>query len=263
MCLQHLTPSLLVAGLISVAVALTPQNSNAQAIRVEVENFQPADGFFFTPLWVGFHDGSFDFFDAGSMASPSLEALAEEGDFSGISSDFSGFGTDGAVFGFAGFPNAPVFDPGETASAVFNLGAGERYFSFASMIIPSNDGFFANDLGTAYEIFDAAGIFNGPLTIMIVGGDLWDAGTEVNDGQGAAFSQNGGQSTDENGLIAPHPGLDNFLGTLTAAGTTIGSIPGPDTPIARITISQIPEPTSLGFVGALTGITFLVRKRRR
>ena len=252
-------------GVMALAVMLvfgSTEFAAGQSVRVTVENLQPADGFYFTPLWVGFHDGSFDYFDWGSAASTSLEALAEGGDFSGISADFAGSGTDGAVFAPGGFGGAPVFDPGETVSEVFNLNPGERYFSFATMIIPSNDGFFGNDSGTAYEVFDAGGNFNGDLTILLVGGDLWDAGTEVNDGQGAAFSTNGGTSTDENGVVMVHPGLGNFLGTGTAAGTTIGSIPGANTPVAQITISSVPEPASCGWLAAAAGAILLRRRRR-
>ena len=129
------------------------------------------------------------------------------------------------------------------------------------MIIPSNDGFFGNDSGTAYELFDINGNFNGTLTINLFGADLWDAGTEVNDGLGAPFSTNGGMSTDEGGVVAVHPGLDNFLGTGTAAGTTIGSIPGPTTPIARITITSVPEPTAWGVLAILATATGFRRRR--
>ena len=234
----------------------------AQQIRVEVENLQPADGFFFTPVWVGFHNGGFDLFNTGEAASAGLELLAEEGDFSVLSSEFAGSGTDGGVFGPAGFPGAPVIDPGEITSAVFDIGPNDRYFSFASMVIPSNDAFIGNGDPLAYELFDANGIFNGPLTIDIVGGDIYDSGTEVNDGLGAAFSASGGVSTQENGTVQLHPGLGNFLNTQTAAGTTIGSIPGANTPFARITITQaIPEPTSVGLLCGLVGGLMVRRKR--
>ena len=62
--------SLLVCCAAGLAILATDR-ANAQTVRVEVENLQPADGFYFTPLWVGFHDGSFDMFDAGSAASAS------------------------------------------------------------------------------------------------------------------------------------------------------------------------------------------------
>lgn len=252
----------LTLGLIATAVTCLTFTTQAQQIQVTVENLQPADGFFFTPVWVGFHDGSFDLFDAGSTASAGLELIAEEGDFSVLSNEFAGSGTDGAVFGPGGFGGAPVIDPGEVTSALFDIGADDRYFSFASMVIPSNDAFFGNGDPLAHQLFDGNGIFNGPLTIDIIGGDIYDSGTEVNDGQGAAFSATGGTSTEEGGVVALHPGLENFLNTQTAAGTTIGSIPGTNTPFARITITQVvPEPTTAGLLAGLAGCV-LVRRRR-
>ena len=246
----------------AIVVACLTMPANAQRVRVEVENLQPADGFFFTPVWTGFHNGSFDLFNSGSAASAGLELIAEEGDFSVLSSEFAGSGTDGAVFSPGGFPGAPVFDPGELSSAVFDIGPNDRYFSFASMVIPSNDAFFGNGDPLAYELFDANGNFNGPLTINILGEDIYDAGTEVNDTLGAAFSAIGGTSTDENGVVGLHPGLDNFLGTETVAGTTIGSIPTAGSPIARITVTQVvPEPTTAGLMVSIVGMSAFRRRR--
>ncbi|MEM9410741.1 MAG: spondin domain-containing protein [Planctomycetota bacterium] len=245
-----------------LSLLLLPANVQAQSVQVTVENLAADDGFFFTPVWVGFHDGNFDLFDTGTAATPGLELIAEQGDFSVLSNEFAGSGTDGAVFGPAGFPGAPVIDPGETASAVFDINSDERYFSFASMIIPSNDAFIGNGDPTAYEVLDALGNVNDTIVIDLFAGDIYDSGTEVNDGQGAAFSAVGGTATDENGVVGLHLGLNNFLGTDTVAGTTIGSLPGSASPFARITISNaIPEPTSAG-VFALLVSTALVSRRR-
>ena len=245
-----------------LAVVLLAASTEAQNVQVEVENLQGSDGFFFTPVWVGFHDGGFDLFENGQAASAGLELIAEEGDFSTLSSEFSGSGIDGAVFSPGGFGGAPVFDPGEIASATFDIGTNDRFFSFASMIIPSNDAFVGNGDALAYELFDENGNFNGPLTIEIFGSDIYDSGTEVNDGQGAAFSATGGVSTDENGVVELHAGLANFLGTDTVAGTTIGSIPGSATPIARITITAVPEPATASICSVLLLGTLGMRRRK-
>ena len=189
------------------AMVVSLGNLNAQQIEVQVENLSPSDGFFFTPVWSGFHDGSFDLFNSGEAASPGLELIAEEGNFSTLSAEFAGSGTDGAVFSPGGFGGAPVFDPGETSSAVFDISANDRYFSFASMIIPSNDAFIGNSNPLAYEVLDSNGEFTGPIVIEIFGADIYDAGTEVNDAQGAAFSALGGISSDEGGVVALHTGL--------------------------------------------------------
>jgi hypothetical protein len=47
-------------------------------VKVTIENLSPSNGLVITPLWVGFHDGTFDTFNLGSPATASLERLAEE-----------------------------------------------------------------------------------------------------------------------------------------------------------------------------------------
>ena len=260
-------------GVLACSCALGPW-VQAEQIRVSVENLQPADGFFFTPVWVGFHDGSFDLFDPGLAASAPLEVIAEEGDPGPLSGLFlsatNGDGTaryDHVITAPAGFAGAPVFDPGEQVVVDLDvpLAASNRYLSFASMVIPSNDAFIGNMDPQLFRVFNPDGSFAGPLTIELSGNSIHDAGTEANTGLGAAFSTLGGEGVDEGGvLLAIHPGLDNFVGTMTAAGTTIGSTIDPNEPFARIQITTVPEPA--GLAGALIGIvsgTLIFRRRRR
>lgn len=241
-------------------------NASATQVQVTVENLTPSGGLYFTPVWVGFHDGNFDTFNVGESASPSLEALAEEGNSSGIVSG----GQDGVVLAPAGFAGAPVFDPLDSASLILDLDPmSNRYFSFASMVIPSNDAFIGNDDPMAYQIFDMTGVFTGPLDILVLGTDIWDAGTEVNDGQGAAFLALGGTSSDEMGLVSIHPGFPYgpISGGLTAAGTIIDAMDGEFTAsgyqIARIRINQVPEPQIFAMFGLGLGLMTFVGRRRR
>ncbi len=235
-----------------------------QQVQVTVENLQPSNGFYFTPVWFGFHDGSFDLFDAGTQASSALESLAENGDASGIVSDFAGTagtGVDGLLFGTAGFNPPPLVDPGESiSSGVLNLGASDRYLSFASMLLPTNDGFFANDNPTGIEVLDASGDFSfgGPITLSFA--QLWDSGSELNDGLGAPFSALGGTSTDTNENITLHTGLAAFNGTATGAGTTVDTANLSD-PIFRITVTAVPEPSSLALI--VLGVGGVATRRRR
>lgn len=256
--------------LIGIAMGLGLQGQ-AQAVRINVtvENLTPEGGLYFTPLWVGFHDGGFDTFDIGAPASASIELVAEGGDVSGLQADFGTVagGVDGVVTAPAGFGGAPVFDPLDMGSLTLNLDpTANRYFSFASMVIPSNDAFIGNDDPTAYEIFDVTGAFTGPLDILVLGSAIWDAGTELNDGMGAAFSTLGGTGTDEMALIGMHGGLGPLLGTTTAAGTTIDTILGNFTQtgyqLARITITHVPEPQLLAIFGLGFGVMLAARRRR-
>ena len=262
---------LLSALLMSTTLSLV----HASSVQVTVTNHQSQGGFYFTPVWVGFHDGGFDTFNGGEAASSQLEALAEDGNVAPLRGVFGGNadGTarvDSVVFGADGFPGAPVFDPGESASELVDVtnAGSNRYLSFGSMIIPSNDAFFANGNPFAYEIFNSDGDFNGPITISIYGQDIYDSGTEVNDGLGAAFSATGGTDSVEGGVVGFSPGLDIFIGTDTAAGTTIGSAIGRNELVATIQINDanaVPEPSAVAIwaVFGIIGGFVAYRKQRR
>ncbi|MEM7627306.1 MAG: spondin domain-containing protein [Planctomycetota bacterium] len=261
------------ASLVALSVTSWPTSSaHAQAdgdIQITVTNEGNSD-FFLTPTWFGFHNGLFDFFDAGSAASASLELIAEDGIVDGLVADFTAApGIPGDIQGVAanpaGFGGAPVIDPGETATGFVTPinPANYQYFSFASMVIPSNDTFIGNDNPFAYQVFNAAGELNDPsgvFTIQVFGDELYDAGTEVNDTLGAAFAAAGGVSSDENGVVTLGPDLSNFTGAQTAAGTTINDLIGSNELLATITISIVPEPASAGL---LMGSGLLLAWRRR
>ena len=239
--------------LLATTVVAIPSTAGAQdetpdaptQVLFEVQNLQPDDGFFFTPVWAGLHSGDFDLFNDGERASEGLEILAETGATGDLSDEFAQQGRLDTTVG--GGPIAP----GATVNGSIDIinPAAYPYVSFASMIIPSNDAFFGNEAPDAYQLFNPAGAYNGPIVIDIYGDDLYDSGTEVNTGLGAAgFSlgrdgEGSGPSTDDpNGTVAAHPdGLENIVGIQTAAETTIGSdgSGGLDAaePIARLIIS--------------------------
>lgn len=56
--------------------ALIPASSHATLLRITVEG---PSNLGLAPALLSFHDGSNDFFDTGSLASPGLEELAEVG----------------------------------------------------------------------------------------------------------------------------------------------------------------------------------------
>jgi len=234
------------------------------ALIFTVENLQSEGGTFFTPLWLGVHDGTFDLYDRNGPARQGLERLAEDGTIAPISAEFVAEqlgvgGVDGTIFGGAGVPG-PI-DPGETAQIVLNVSdpSATGFFTWGTMVIPSNDAFLAttgNPLGE--PIFDANGNFLGPITIERSGNDVLDAGTEVNTEEGAAFLNQTAldQGTVENGVVLQHPGFNgsernpngspvNILGGTTAPGAVIDpkigdfTRNGGETPLLRITIDQL------------------------
>ena len=249
-----------------ICSALQLQQANAQQVRVTFENLQPTGGgFSLTPVFAGFHDGTFDVFNEGEASSIALEMLAEDGFITtdgGLEEVFAAAQPSGQQSIFAnpaGFTGLPVLDPTESVSQVFNLDSNSRFFNFATMVIPTNDSFFGND--EAIEIFDAAGVFTGNQTIELSAAQIWDAGTEVNDGLGAAFSAEGGTSSDEGSVVTLGPDLSNLDDILTAAGDNIDFAAASSSPFLRVTISAVPEPSSLALLGAFSLVGVLRRRR--
>ncbi len=238
--------------------------ASAAVVEITITNNQGSDGVYLTPLFSALHDGSFDAFNAGQAASAAVEDLAEEGNPAGLVAEADAQGaTSGVIFGFDGFAGAPVLDPGETASIRLDVNRFDaRFFSFLSMVIPSNDTFIGNDDAMAYEVFDAAGAFTGLGAISVFSDDAWDAGTELNNGLGAPFSTAGGTATDVDGVITPASDRLFFLnGQHTVAGTTIDLASGRNL-LATIEVSQVPLPA--GFPLLLAGLgAFGLAKRRK
>jgi len=238
-------------ALLATTIAAVPSQAGAQDagaqqfVTITVENLQPDDGFFFTPVWTGLHNGDFDLFTGGEGVTPGLQVLAETGATGDLSAEFQGAGRlDTTVGGGPIAPGATVEGQIEVINA-----ANYQYLSFASMLIPSNDAFFGNSEPDAYQLFDDAGEFTGAVTIDIFTEDIYDAGTEDNTASGAAGFSLGldgtgsgpSTATTPRGVAAIHPDqLSNIVGIQTAAGTTIGSAGSgfldAAEPIARITI---------------------------
>ena len=223
---------------IDIGDMLIPNTTN---ISVTVENLADPGGIYLTPFFVGVHDGGFDLAQ-GRQTNEALEALAEDGETGLITEQFAQEAAEGisaTITSPEGFPGAPVFDPGEVVTEILTVTnpGDNQFFTFASMLIPSNDAFVGNLGSRAYRLFNNRGGFRGPVTIMIYGNDVWDAGTEVNNPQGGApFSTEGGESVDENGRIRRSTGLDDFVGTGLPTGGVLERAFSRDTPIARITI---------------------------
>lgn len=266
-----------VTGMVLVTAA------SAEQITVKVDSLAPSGGIYIAPMWVGFHDGSFDAFDVGVAATPGgrIERLAEDGTSAPLSADFQASpagvagGIDATITSPGGFPGLPVFDPGESASMNFNLTPSlHRYFSYAAMVVPSNDAFIGNDNPTGIELFDAGGNFVGPVSFVVMGSMIWDAGTEANTEMEAAFINQTGPNmgTTTADPIAQHPGYIGslngpagtpiILGGTTVAGTVVDPVLGdftrPGFQLARITIT--PEPGAL-ILMAIGGAACLRRRR--
>ncbi|NEO43432.1 MAG: PEP-CTERM sorting domain-containing protein [Moorea sp. SIO4A3] len=290
-------PGIIIATMAAVASTITmPSTATAITLNITVDNLGPENGALLSPVWFSLHDGSFETFEEEASASSGLEAVAEDGlvglefstpgfsfdntPFAGLnannfpyplSSTIAGLfaessaGKNGGVQGIV-FNNSLGLLPGQSGSTSIRLNdndvANNRFFNYASMLFPTNDGFIANN--KPIEIFDKSGKFIG-ADLIVLGSDAWDAGTEVNDEvlSSLPFSLPFvAQGDSENGVVTRFPGFTTeeiFLINPIFANADF-TVPGYQ--VARITVTKVPEPaTPLGLI-TLTGL-FLLRRRFR
>ena len=156
--------------------------------------------------------------------------------------------------------------PGATATNTFTVDtAVNPFFTYAAMVIPSNDFFLGNDSPTALRLFDAGGnlILNG---FTLKANRIWDAGSEAFDPANAAFLVDGvnDRRTPQNGVVNFNfRELSGFNGLETAAGYTFNSQLTADTDVFRVSFRATPAvPVPPSVVMALTGVLWFVGVRR-
>ncbi len=193
-------------------------------LRVTVENVSKEGGVYATPVWVAAQNGNFDSYDEDALASPAIEKLAEDGDNSALRAAFadSNAGVDAVIKGAKG--TADILDPGEKATVTLDVDRmADQYLTYASMLIPSNDAFVANDNPTGIRIFDDSGKFIGK-SFTVQGDQVLDAGTEKNTETDAAFldqtAPNTGES--EGGTIKRHEGFNDSEGKPEGVARILG-----------------------------------------
>ncbi len=241
------TLNLHVKSLLFLGCLLTALSTQAAVLRITIESTAPLNGTTLTPFWFGLHDGNFDLFDTGVAASTELERIAEDGNIAPLRTLFAAQvpgGMDVVITGPANPNGPPLVFPQTQGQLSFNFdetSTQQRYWSFASMILPSNDAFIGNDDPRAYPLFDADGNFI--VRDFIVTGDrVYDAGTEINDEAAANVPLLGqtvaNSGTTENGVVADHPGF-------APNGAILGSFPQANFnnagyPVVRIIVEMLP-----------------------
>lgn len=265
-----------------VGLIATSQVQAAQ-FKITITNNAGTGGPALTPVWVGFHNGSFDSYNSGIAASSELERLAEDGNASALAVTF---GADGSLVttGIAasgnrvqGMVGGTPLVVGSSVSATFDLSGSldNQYFSYASMVLPSSDYFIANADPFAHNLADL--FINGGSVTFNIGENnaIRDAGTEVNDFTTSAgnglFSglppMQSGPNTgvDENGVIhAVTNPYGDFLNTPVGFDLTPfdfnASALYPNG-LAAVTISAVPAPAAIWMIGS--GLIGLISFSRR
>jgi hypothetical protein len=249
-------------GLSVLAVGSAAAMADTVQVRVNVENLAPMNSVTFAPLRVGFNNGTFDSFDNGGTATAPIISVAEGGSGADWFPAFMSADPTATLGSAVPSPAGPLL-PGGTGEGTLTVDSSiNPYFTFAAMVVPSNDYFIGNDSPTQYQVLDAMGNLN--LTeITLTASDIWDAGSEVDGVFGAAFlqgSSNSDRIADNDVVGFDFADLSIFNGETTAAGYTFDSQLSAATDIYRISFELVPEPASL-LTLAMGG--FVVLRRRR
>lgn len=239
-------------------------------VTVTFENTAPTNSVSFAPLRVGFNNGTFDSFNIGTTATAPIVSIAEGGSGNAWFPAFAAADPT-AVLGTVGGALVPNANAGggfaSSASQTFTIDTNvNRFFTFASMIIPSNDLFIGNDNPAAFQILDSAG----NLLISQINqtaAQIWDANSEIADPANAAFVAGGvnANRTAENGVVAfDFSELNAFNGLTTGAGYAFNNSLVGSTSIGRISfaVTAVPEPSSMALVGLIV-VGAIVRRFRK
>ncbi len=252
------------ASAIALSAAAVTAHAAIVSVTVTIENLAPAEGIAFAPLHVGFANGTFDAFNNGEVATAPIISVAEGGSGSLWQPAF-GAAEPLAVRGTIG----GLLLSGAMASSTFTVNTVQNpFFTFASMVVPSNDFFIGNDSATRFRLFDADG--NLLLAqILQEADDIWDAGSELFDPAAAAFVGDNDLRTPQGGVVSFNfSELEGFNGFTTGAGYTFMSNLRADTPIFRISFDSrviaVPAPASAALAGlGLLALPWLARRRTR
>lgn len=184
-------------------------------LRIRIQNTSDAIPYtgIITPVAWAIHNSNVELFTPGTAASVGLERLAEDGNPGELAAELvaeTNVANSGVVDTRQGVGSGPLL-PGQSYFIVFTPQASHPLFSFASMIVPSNDTFLAP--GAGVSLFDSQGVLRLDADIeadLQAAVRAWDAGTEANQASAAGRDQaprqsgpNVGEDEEQLNIVTP------------------------------------------------------------
>jgi len=257
--------STVVRAAAAMSVVSSVAHAQMRNVTVTVTNLAARNSVSFAATHLGFHQGAFDAFNIGQAATAGIVSVAEPGTGVQWQADFAAAdptSTRGSIAGGALLPGSAP----RSRSFLVNAGLN-RFFTFAAMVVPSNDFFIGNDNPMQYRLFNDAGDLL-ITSITQTARQIWDAGSEAFDPLNAAFIAGGtaANRTPQNGVVSFNfAELAMFDGQMTNGGYVFESGLSADQQIYRLdftSVNVVPEPGSVILMAS--GLLLLgVAMRRR
>lgn len=235
--MRHARASAVMAAALALGTIAAPAVAQPTQATYEVTITNLTRAQWFTPPAAATHGRGFDAFSVGRPASEGIRQIAENGDLAPFTAALAGSSSvlDWTVA--VASEELPPLGPGQSVTFTLDGRPGAR-FTFASMLICTNDGFTGTDAVALPRVVGHTATTYGAA---------YDAGTEVNTeawedlvppcAQLTGFGDQGGTGASnpdlaEDGKVRRHRGI-------TGTGDLVPSVHGWRGPVSSIEITRI------------------------